>query len=380
MALLDASGGFLLHNSRFQDLLGYSESELCGTDLNTVIHPEERVRWSDIDLRKPFGYECRLRRNDGSVFWARISVCSLGPDCKHLVVSVEDVQSNREELEALHKSEERFRLMVEGSNEVFFFEHDDDLRLTYVSPSLKRVTGFEPDEVLGKSISEFMADNDSVELIKSQSGISADTAYVSAPFVVEGRHKNGSKLTVEVVESRYTEASGQSLLRGFARDITARKLVERQLELSDQILRRINAIVVVANGQGQITYVSPSTTRLLGFTAAELLGYGWWRHEGRNPQTWREACDKVAAAARGERPFRSEVWEEVTYDRDGAPHTLLWQEAKGPGDLLIGIAQDITEKKRVDENCRAAACNFGQSSTVLSMACSLLMTSFGTLM
>lgn len=244
---------------------------------------------------------------------------------------------------------DRFRQMVEAGDEICFFERGMDHRLTYVSPSCKKITGYDQYELIGKKVSDFLAAPGWTNTLSFSPPVSMSEPYRREACVVEGRHKNGSIVVAEISELYCPKADGNYVVRGFLRDTTARRAVERQLELSDEILRRINAIVVVANGKGHIVYVSPSTTRLLGFTAAELLGYGWWGHEHRNTEISREACEVIAARARGEQPCRSDVWEEIAYDKNGNPHSLLWQEAKGPHDLLIGIAQDISEKKKIDE-------------------------------
>lgn len=244
---------------------------------------------------------------------------------------------------------DRFRQMVEAGDEICFFERGMDLRLTYVSPSCKKITGYEQNQLIGRKVSDFLASAGGIGALDFSPPPEIGQPCRREAYVVEGRHKNGSVVVAEVSEVYCRDAEGNLVVRGFLRDITAKRAVERQLELSDEILRRINAIVAVANGQGQIVYVSPSTTRLLGFSAAELLGYGWWRHKHRNADISRQGCEDIAATARGERPCRNGIWEETAYDKDGNQRSLLWQEAKGPGDLLIGIAQDITEKKKTDE-------------------------------
>ena len=83
-----ADGRFLLLNSSFQRLLGYSGIELRGRDLACI--SAEPVDWTDIQQRHSFAEDWRLRKRDGSMFWARVSVCSVEPDCLQYVVAVED--------------------------------------------------------------------------------------------------------------------------------------------------------------------------------------------------------------------------------------------------------------------------------------------------
>ena len=52
------------------------------------------------------------------------------------------ISGERERTEALRESEERYRLMVEGSEQVFFYVHDLKHRIEYLSPSVKNVLGY----------------------------------------------------------------------------------------------------------------------------------------------------------------------------------------------------------------------------------------------
>ncbi len=351
LALLDVSGSIQAVNPRLQQMLGYSEGELRGTDFAHLLVEREYGRPQFAELlnqeRTSLRVQERLQPKDGPVFWADIAARLITPERIHIAVVVQVTGKEHEPGDRVSENEERFRLMVEDSREIFFFECDCDYKIVYVSPSIEHVTGFLPEEAIGRSFVQFMANDVSARLLENRQQL--EDGAPRNTYVVEGKHKRGSVVTLEICENCSSRRAGNPTVRGFARDITAHRIAERQLQLSDQILQSIDAMVFVANGDGQVMYVSPSTTRLLGYSAPELLGYGWWRHHEKSPELQREAFETVAAVARGERPVRKGMWEEVTYDKQGNPHWLLWQETKGPGDLLIGVAQDITERKKMDE-------------------------------
>jgi len=129
-------------------------------------------------------------------------------------------------------------------------------------------------------------------------------------------------------------------------DITNRENSRMQLELSDDILRSINNLVLVSNSQGKITYVSPSVTHILGYSPAEIVGTGWWEIERITGGDIETEKKYVSRAAAGETQVDEQQYEHQVRHKDGSWRTLMFSDAKGPRDLLIGIGADITQLKR----------------------------------
>lgn len=131
-----------------------------------------------------------------------------------------------------------------------------------------------------------------------------------------------------------------------AKDIRERKKNEERLELADEILQRIHALVVVADGNGAITYVSPYVETVFGHPAEELLGDGWWQltqvDDGarRNTSAIR---DYVARCARREMEPIKEAYETQLLDAKGRAHSILWTDACGPDNVLLGVGHDVTD-------------------------------------
>jgi PAS domain S-box-containing protein len=48
------------------------------------------------------------------------------------------------------------------------------------------------------------------------------------------------------------------------------------IDIQDQILDKLNTLIVVLNNDGSIDYVSKSAQQLLGYNPQELLGTNWW--------------------------------------------------------------------------------------------------------
>src|SRR3954468_12685581 len=120
--------------------------------------------------------------------------------------------------------------------------------------------------------------------------------------------------------------------------------------LAEDILQAVQTIVVVANGEGQIVYAAPAVERILGYRPEEVLGDGWWTKVIRAAGT--SASDRRAQAAleaKGEVSLRAEPYVSRLYNKSGEVRWIQWHDSKGPGDLLIGAGNDVTQLHLAEE-------------------------------
>lgn len=121
IALLDEGGQILDSNPALQDLLGYSEQELCGMTLTDHSHPDDAEE--DRDLYQTLasgelGYyqvERRYVRRDGEVRWSELTVSRVRrqeyTEASHVIAMVEDITEKRKSRETLLRAE---RLGIAG--------------------------------------------------------------------------------------------------------------------------------------------------------------------------------------------------------------------------------------------------------------------------
>jgi len=129
------------------------------------------------------------------------------------------------------------------------------------------------------------------------------------------------------------------LIYNIARDINK---AEAKLLLSDQILERVNAIVLVTDAHGAISYVSPSVKIILGFEPADLLGDGWRKVSRSNAR-----AGQVDANLEG--TITAEPYEREVQDRWGNTRWIMWVDALGPEASIIEVGYDITERKHIEQ-------------------------------
>ncbi|MFZ5878779.1 MAG: PAS domain S-box protein [Chloroflexota bacterium] len=135
----------------------------------------------------------------------------------------------------------------------------------------------------------------------------------------------------------------------YALDITEREAEKERLRLSDQILNAIGNLVLVADKEGSIIYVSPSVEHILGYTPAEILGEGWWQVERISGGDLDSERNYIRRVAGGEIKADGIPYEHRVRHKDGSWRWLMLADAKGPQQTLIGIGTDITERKQAEE-------------------------------
>lgn len=162
----------------------------------------------------------------------------------------------------------KFQRLIEnlGPGYIFYTRLDND-ELTYISPSVKDVFGYLPEEVLG-DYKKFLTENP----INLQIHDSRDTLRKGqrpAPHIFEYFHKNGDRLQLEITEYPVLDEKGKVLsVEGIARDVTQVLLKERALLDSENNLNQAQRIAHIGNRVWDIrenrTHWSDELYRILG--------------------------------------------------------------------------------------------------------------------
>ena len=191
------------------------------------------------------------------------------------------VNGNTQDESKLPKSKEFYRLIAENTGDVITL-HDFNLQATYryASPSLKDASGYEPEELIGKSPFEFIHPDDKKELFPILKN------YVSAKL---RRTFTGKELpTTKRVELRFKDKKGGwrylqitgniigNQLLFVTRDITNQKKAEEALRKSQQefasLFKSSPEALVYTDEKGNILDINPNFTALFGYNLKKIKG------------------------------------------------------------------------------------------------------------
>ncbi|OGW41604.1 MAG: hypothetical protein A2010_18535 [Nitrospirae bacterium GWD2_57_9] len=271
--------------------------------------------------------------------------------------------------EALRESEERYRLIAENVSDVIWTLDIKTRRFTYVSPSVARLRGFTPEQVLAQPLDEVLTPSSLAEVMRRLEEVipriaSGDAVRGGTPLEVEQPCKDGSTVWTEVTANIVRDCRGQpSAILGVSRNITERKRAEQALVESERRYRRLVETVTdyiyaarVENGEVAETTHSPGCTGVTGygpddFRADPLL----WRriiHE----EDRQRVIEQLACLLRNE-PAAS--LEHRVLHRDGSVRWVKHvavprQDEQGLLTAWDGLVSDITERKKLEDQLRQA--------------------------
>ncbi len=370
IAILDAGGNLLYESPSMERVTGYKLEDWLGTPVGDwLLHPDDMAAMASLLERLMAHPELaseevrvRFKHKDGTWHFLEGTVRNLlaDPKVNGLVINYRDVTERIKADQALRDSEERFRTIIENAQDAITVI-DDNFQIIYESPSLARVTGYPPEEWVGKGLADMEVHPDDVtvlaskfELLKSQPGM------VIEDFCVRYRHRDGSWHVIE--------ASGRNLLddprvKGIVvnfRDITARRRMEEALRESELRYRLLaeNAsdVIFTADLAMRLTYVSPSVVQLTGYTPEETLSRdidGWVAPGSRDfvlksfPRALSRAKSRteLSAASRTAsvemlKKDGGTVWAEIKID--------FLRDAGGQPIGMLGVARDITDRRMAE--------------------------------
>ena len=228
-------------NGRFTEYFGYTREEAIG---KTSAELGLWANRSDHDLlmnASPDGKDYRdvqveFRRRDGSALWGIISATRLiidGEEC--LLSSVRDISREKQTENALRATEGRYRAAFDTSPDVIVISRITDGVYVDVNPTFTSVTGWQPEEVIGKSSKDLdiWVDYNNRDAMLEIVGKGENFRGVEVQF----RKKNGTTLW-GVVFATTVEANGVPCLLIQVRDVSAEKQAEeeiRSLAFYDQV-------------------------------------------------------------------------------------------------------------------------------------------------
>jgi diguanylate cyclase (GGDEF)-like protein/PAS domain S-box-containing protein len=269
--------------------------------------------------------------------------------------SSEDGESDASRM--VRGNEDRFRMMVEGSDQLFFFSHDIAHRFDYLSPSIETVLGYDPSELLGLPYDVLLADDPSNRRVHAMTDYAIARGDGFSTYTVLTRHKLGRIVPVEVVESPIARDGVVTGIQGFARDITDRRRAEEAIQASEasyrSLFNSVSELVYIQDRQGRFLSVNDAVIRTYGYAREELLGKtpAVLAAPGLNDM---EAVDAAFHRALAGERQRFEFWARRKNGSCFPKEVALAAGTYFGQDVAIAVARDVTDRHAVQDALRTS--------------------------
>ena len=256
----------------------------------------------------------------------------------------------------LHESEARYRLLADNVADIVWTA-DAEARITYVSPSIKRLLGYTVDEAMGLKIGDILT-ADSLEqarrFVKGQMNMRAwGMHYPPASMTLEHVRKDGSTVWAEVMLSFMQSQDGSIIgIMGATRDITGRREAEEALRHSEERYRELfeNAhdIIYTHDLAGNFASINKMGEQVTGYTREEALSMNISRLlTAESLELARQMMDRKVNQG-GPTRYELEIIAKDGHRVLLEVSTRLIYEGENPVGVQ-GIARDITERKRMEQ-------------------------------
>lgn len=240
---VDADWNIVYANKSFEQMIGYSCSDLSGKSFYNFISPSftqiAKQEHQDRFLKETHSYELEILKADGSPFPV---LCSPKPEYDENgnylggLGVIADISELKKATDLLKKNEERFKFLAENMADIVW-TLDMNLYATYVSPSIHKVLGYTAEERKCQKMEDMVTPETFQRIMKT---LAVELEREKAPDVdldrsvsleVEYYHKDGSIVWMENNIKAIRDQSNTIVgVYGVSHDITERKVAEAERE------------------------------------------------------------------------------------------------------------------------------------------------------
>ena len=310
--------------------------------------PEDCFVEKTFKLKKPQTLEIKTKK--GEIFLVKTNYIK-EKDSQRVVIHIQDISERKHIEEILRESKERFRALVETSSD-WIWEVDLKGIYTYISPKIKDLLGYEPEEVIGKTPFDLMPPEEAERLrVIFKNIVSSKKPFERLENI--NKHKDNRLVILETSGVPIIDLNGNLLgYRGIDRDITERKRIENALKKSEERFKTIvenqGEGIGLVNEQEEFLYANPAAEHIFGVSPGTLIG--------RNLKDF--VTEKNYTIIREQTKLRQKgiksTYEIEIIQPDGKNRTVLVTatpefDNKKRFRKAFGIFRDISEQMRMQE-------------------------------
>ena len=355
---LTTDGIVVKWNEAAERVYGYSAQEMVGQSLFLTVPPERAAQFQEILAALSRGervepYETVRVRKDGRRIYISVTISPVkDPDGRvtGIIALARDITQGRLVLDALLRSEERFRQLADNINEVFWVMDIEARQIVYVSPAYREIWGQTCESCSLVSWRDAIHPDDRV-----RAELAFERQLQGKPVDTEYRivRPDGSIRWIRDRAFPVCDDRGDLIrIAGVAEDNTNWKLAEEALRKSESRFRRLvdsNIIgVFTANIDGRICDANDAFLEIHGYTREELeSGMVRWDHPASPENTQVIQCAIQQLVTTGAMlPVEIEF---IRKDGRCVPALFGLASLDDAKEQAVGFELDLTVRKQAEQ-------------------------------
>lgn len=347
-------------NKAGEELLGFKREEIIGKGDREIFPAEQAASFEKSDREvlesgtpKNIPEEYIDTRNGRRILHTKkLFLCDNNGRPTHLLGISEDITERKKALMDLEESEKKYRALISQSPDGIFIV-DLDGNFLSVNKTMCDQLHYSEEEFYSMKITDIIPP----ELIPQFKGrlakiLAGET--ITEPLEYEVSGKLGESIYVEVLSAPYYRENELKGFQGIARNITERKIAEKQITLLAHSIKSVTECISITDRNDNIIFVNEAFLKTYGYSEDELIGKPisivQYHERGTGEKIKNIKADTDGTVWKG---------EAINVRKDGslfpvALSTSIVKDGSGSPVALICVAADITEmKKNREELIRA---------------------------
>ena len=278
---IDEPGPRILYiNQAFTRMTGYTSEDVLGKTPRILQGPKtDRValdqvrnalsRWETVTV------EVINYRKDGSEFWVEFSVVPVADKTgyyTHWIAVQRDITERKRIEQALQRSEERFRSLIENALDVITIL-DTEGTIQYISPSVEKVLGYQSANLIDHNFFALIHPDDFITTCYHITN-AIKNPDVALPVEFRYCHQDGTWRTLEAISQRFVDNSELTQIFVNCRDITERKRLE-EVRLALEKEKELSTMKIRFFSMASHEFRTPLSVALAAAQLLENSPYAW---------------------------------------------------------------------------------------------------------
>ncbi|MCX6158095.1 MAG: PAS domain S-box protein [Ignavibacteriae bacterium] len=357
---ISVDGVFTFVSKSWTNLLGHTIKEVVGQPFQKFVHSDD-IPMCTAFLQKIIetgkrqeGIDFRVRHKNGKWLWQTSNVINITNETG-IVVALEgiahDITERKLAEEELHKSEERYRLILKNSFESVYLFDEYSKQIVDANPAFLKLSGYAIEEARTLTLYDIVAEEHS-SIDRNITKVLSGTGFSMGER--RWKRKDGTIVIVEASASKFIQ-NGKTVIFISGRDISERKQTEKIIRDNEIYLKKTQTIANLGTYTMDLTSGNWSSSEILDDifgieTDYDKSGEGWISLI--HPE-WQKIISDYFHQVISDKKAKFDKEYKIIRNKDKTEHWVhdvgeLRLNENGEPVEMIGIIQDITERKQAE--------------------------------